>query len=99
GHDIVGAKLAEEFLIEFTDDEKFIGEVVALVRWHMQVLFVTKKMPFADIKTMTEEADITQLALLGLSDRLGREGADREEEIKNIMKFIEIVGQRTSAHK
>ena len=49
-HDKVGAELCREFLEVFTDDEEFIKQVTALVRWHMQTLFVIKNLPFADVK-------------------------------------------------
>jgi tRNA nucleotidyltransferase (CCA-adding enzyme) len=51
-HDKVGQKLCIDFLREFTDDEEFILRVSILVRWHMQILFVVKELPFADIKSM-----------------------------------------------
>ncbi|MDD2498520.1 MAG: HDIG domain-containing protein [Desulfitobacteriaceae bacterium] len=88
-HDKVGAKLAKEFLEEFTDDSKFVEVVATLIRWHMQILFVVKDWPFADIKTMKQQVDINEVALLGLCDRLGRLNEDREEEEKNIQTFIQ----------
>src|SRR5699024_3083156 len=90
-HDKIGADLTEKFLIEFTDDTKFINEVVAMVRWHMQILFALKKFPFADLETMKREVDVKEITLLGLCDRLGRLGADTEEELDNINKFLKIL--------
>ncbi|MEL7567968.1 MAG: HDIG domain-containing metalloprotein [Dehalobacterium sp.] len=75
-HDILGAKLAKDFLQEFTDDHEFINAVAELIRWHMQILFVVKELPLADIKTMKEQIDINEVALLGLCDRLGRLNGD-----------------------
>ncbi|MGI6066378.1 MAG: HDIG domain-containing metalloprotein [Bacillota bacterium] len=88
-HDKLGAKLAKEFLEKFTDDTNFIEAVAKLIRWHMQILFVVKDLPFADIKTMKQQVDINEVALLGLCDRLGRLKEDRDEEEKNIKTFIE----------
>lgn len=88
-HDKAGAKLAKDFLQVFSDDHKFIDAVAELVRWHMQILFVVKGRPFADIKTMKERVDIHEVALLGLCDRLGRLNKDREAEEKNIRIFIQ----------
>ena len=45
-HDTVGAKMAREFLEYFNQDEVFINKVISLVRWHMQILFVTKNSRF-----------------------------------------------------
>lgn len=90
-HDIVGARIAKDFLREFDEDDNVIGEVGALVRWHMQALFIVKDLPFADIKTMLEEVSIEEIALLALCDRLGRGGMTEEkirEEKESIRIFI-----------
>jgi len=87
-HDIVGAELTRKFLSEFVKDAVFIEKVAELVRWHMQVLFVIKNLPFADIRSMKKNTDINQIALLGFCDRMGRLGANQEEEENNIKKFL-----------
>lgn len=89
-HDRVGAGLAKEFLQELTSDFSFINNVEALVRWHMQLLFVVKDMPFKNIPAMVSEIDIEELALLCWCDRMGRTGASEALEKENIRKFIEI---------
>ncbi len=88
-HDKIGAELARKFLMEFSEDDTFIRKVMMLVRWHMQILFVVNNMPFADVETMKKQADITEVALLGLCDRLGRLHADRRKEESNIRAFLE----------
>lgn len=88
-HDKEGARLAKEFLKNFTQNTEFINNVSSLVRWHMQILFVVKDMSFSDISKMKKEVDIEEVALLGLCDRLGRGGAIRSEEEENIRIFIE----------
>ena len=45
-------------------------------------------MPFADVQGMKQNADIREIALLGLCDRLGRKGADRRREEENIRTFM-----------
>lgn len=89
-HDKVGAELARKFLWECTDDEGFVEETAELIRWHMQILFVVNKLPFADIKTMQEKTDINEVALLGFCDRMGRLEPDRNKEEENIKNFLEI---------
>ncbi|MFA9380795.1 MAG: HDIG domain-containing metalloprotein [Acetanaerobacterium sp.] len=88
-HDRAGAALAREFLSCFTDDERLIGAVYYLVRYHMQILYVVNNLPFADIKGMKEHTDIHEIALLGLCDRLGRTGSDRQKEERNIRIFLD----------
>lgn len=71
GHETLGAELARRFLQRFSADQDLIGRVCALIRYHMQVLFVGKGMPFADVNGMRENADLEEVALLGLCDRYG----------------------------
>ena len=90
-HDTVGAELCRKFLETFTEDEAFIKQVTALVRWHMQTLFVLKDLPFGDVKSMSLEISIKEIALLSQCDRLGRgeisQGKIKEEK-ENIKSFI-----------
>ena len=87
-HDKVGAELSRVFLRVFTEDEKFVLDVYQLIRYHMQVLFVVKDLPFADIKGIQTDTDIKELALLGLCNRLGRQGSDKRKEENNIDLFL-----------
>ena len=92
-HDKAGAKLAREFLGVFTTDTAFTQRVVGLVRYHMQILFVVKGMPFADIQGMKREVNINDVALLGRCDRLGRKGVNQQLEEQNIRIFLEKSNQ------
>ncbi len=91
-HDKVGAKLVTAFLNYFETDQNFIRQVSMLVRYHMQILFVVKKMPFADIKGMKRDTDVEEVALLGLCDRMGRGKKNQKEEENNIKSFLKMVG-------
>lgn len=88
-HDEIGAQLAMQFLHQFIDDDDFINEVAFLVKYHMQILFLLKNPRFANIEQMAQTCNAEEVALLGLCDRLGRKGANIEEEEKNIKIFIE----------
>lgn len=90
-HDKVGEDMAANFLKEYYDDREFIDKVAAIVRWHMQPLFVLKELPFADIKSMVKDIDIEEVALFSLCDRLGRGGKldnEIEKEKENNEKFL-----------
>ena len=93
-HDIVGADMTKEFLTYFNEEQNFISKVTALVRWHMQSLFVTKNMKFQNISNMLEEVNTNEIVLVSLSDRLGRGNLDFNE-IKNtrieVNKFEEKI--------
>ena len=88
-HDRLGAQMTEKFLEAFGCDDSFVKEVSALVRWHMQLLFVTKALPFADVQAMKSQTDLNDVALLGFCDRMGRLGADRTAEEQNIALFLQ----------
>ena len=78
-HESVGADMTKEFLTYFNEEESFTSKVTALVRWHMQSLFVTKNMKFQNIRNMLEDVDINEIVLVSLSDRLGRGNLDSTE--------------------
>lgn len=86
-HDKVGEKKAKELLNQVCDDEEFIRLVCAMVRWHMQILFIAKNMAFSDLKAMKREVDVDEVALLGMCDRIGRLGVERNQVMKDIAKF------------
>ena len=94
-HDKVGAELAREFLVVFISDRQFIERVVALVRWHMQILFVVNDLPFKEIQKMKSEVNIKDISLLGWCDRMGRKNADEERERGIIEEFYEKVNDET----
>ncbi|HML45841.1 MAG TPA: HDIG domain-containing protein [Clostridia bacterium] len=101
-HDKVGAELSKAFLRECTDDSLFIREVSELIRYHMQMLYVLKGLPFADIQGMLDNTDIREVALLGLCDRLGRLNCDRGREQADTRAFLQkcdsVLPKRTPAH-
>ncbi|NLB43433.1 MAG: HDIG domain-containing protein [Clostridiales bacterium] len=91
-HDKMGVGLAVNFLKEFNEDSEFISKVAAMVRWHMQILFVVKDMPFARPKEMVKQVPVDEMALLGYCDRMGRGEITKEREDKekeNIRIFLE----------
>ncbi|MGE4353422.1 MAG: HD domain-containing protein [Oscillospiraceae bacterium] len=88
-HDREGYRLAGDFLSALTDETDFIENVMWLVRYHMQVLYVTHGLPFQDIPGMRAHTDSYDVALLGYCDRLGRTGADADAERRSITLFLE----------
>ncbi len=94
-HDKIGAELANQFLAACTDEKAFINKVSLLVYYHMQTLYVLKELPFMDIAGMRRQVNISDAALLGFCDRLGRTGADIEDETENTLLFLEKCDERT----
>lgn len=95
-HDKVGAEMTREFLEFFKQNPEFIDKVSSVVRWHMQSLFVNNKLPFGDIKSMLKEIDVEEIALVSLSDRMGRGEMDKlkrgetKEAIENFRRVCLI---------
>lgn len=90
-HDLVGAKLSEKFLLYYTKDKHLINKVSMMVKYHMHMLYVLKRLPFGNPKQMIKEVDLHDIALLCRCDRLGRIGADIEAETKNYKDFLKII--------
>ncbi|MBU3215978.1 HDIG domain-containing protein [Clostridium estertheticum] len=101
-HDKVGSELSKRFLCALTNDEELIIQVTALVRWHMQTLFVTKDLPFSNVEEMRSDISIKEIALLSLCDRLGRGDMNETkicEEKENIESFIRKCEERSLSSK
>lgn len=93
-HDKEGERLVHEFLECFTEDKAFIDKVARMARWHMQILFVTNRLPFADINNMKKQVDINEIALLGFCDRMGRgNDQDVQEELETMENFIRVCNE------
>ncbi len=90
-HDKVGEELCIDFLKYFECDQAFIDAVSSMVRYHMHMLYVLKKLPYADMKGLIKRVDIYELALLCLCDRMGRTDADSELEEEENSKFLQIL--------
>ncbi|HEX2986251.1 MAG TPA: HD domain-containing protein [Caproiciproducens sp.] len=90
-HERAGSDLTVKFLSCFTQDHRWIEKVAALVRWHMQVLFVMNDLPFGDIQSMKEQTNVREVGLLGFCDRMGRLGSNREQEEDNYRIFLEKI--------
>ena len=88
GHDTLGAKLAREFLEFFGCDDAFIDEVVHLVQWHMQLLYFEKSLPFFKEAELREKANIDDVGLLNLCDRIGRKNSDELQEEQKVQRFV-----------
>lgn len=87
-HDKIGEEMAEKFLEFFNEDKNFINKVKAIIRWHMQPLFIIKDLPFKDIENMKKDVDPKEIYLISLCDRMGRGPLTEEQkyEIKNQLK-------------
>ncbi len=90
GHDKVGELMTLKFLVDITDDVTFIRAVSKLVRWHMQPLYVEKKLPFANLAAMKEETSPYEIGLLSICDRLGRIDIADNEKIKNELQRMTL---------
>ena len=90
-HDKVGEGMSREFLLFYDCERRFIDSVAAMVRYHMHMLYVLRKLPYADMTGLLKRVDIYDLALLCLCDRLGRTNADPIEEDKDYKEFLQVL--------
>lgn len=92
-HDKVGEEEGKKFLNYFVDDESFKVKVSKLIRYHMHLLYIMNKLPFADMEGLRKYVDINDISYVFLSDRFGRGGLTEEDkiEIRNeVEKFKEM---------
>ncbi len=94
-HDKRGAELAGKFLLALTAQTDFVDRVVRLIRYHMQILYVNKSLPFMDIPGMRKHTNLRDVALLGYCDRLGRTGAQPEAVREEIVMFLRNFDEQT----
>ena len=91
-HDKVGEKEVLDFLSYFNVDSDFAYNVSKLVRYHMHLLFIYNNLPYGDIEGLLREVDINDIALVFLSDRLGRGGLSKKDEekvVKQVKDFYD----------
>jgi putative nucleotidyltransferase with HDIG domain len=94
-HDKAGEELCIAFLQCFNCEQAFVDSVASMVRYHMHMLYVLRKLPYADLKGLLKRVDIYELALLCLCDRLGRTDADSEVEEKEYNEFLQVLRKFT----
>lgn len=97
-HDTAGEKLCIDFLAYFTKDMEFINETAALVRYHMHMLYINKKLPYADNSGLLRRVDAETIALLCRCDRLGRQGVDTAAEETEYLQFLEKLRKMKDLH-
>lgn len=93
-HDVEGERLCIQFLRVFAaEDNEFVSKVSSLVRYHMHILYLLKNLPFKDISGLLKRVDIEEIALLCRCDRLGRTGADTQQEDAEYLEFLSRLQQ------
>ena len=90
-HDKIGAELVRKILTTYNIREEQIDKVCTLVRYHMHHLFIIKNLPYGNVESLVKEVDINDMALLFISDRLGRLQETYDEKSKEIFDVLEIL--------
>ena len=62
-----------------------------MVRYHIHHLFIIKNLPYGNVESLVKEVDINDMALLFISDRLGRLQETYDEKSKEIFDVLEIL--------
>jgi putative nucleotidyltransferase with HDIG domain len=97
-HDKAGEKLTADFLTCFSKDREFVNRTAALVRYHMHMLYINKKLPYADNSGLLKRVDAETIALLCRCDRLGRQGVDAATEESEYLQFLENLRKMKDLH-
>ena len=90
-HDKIGADLARKILKNYDIKEDEIDKVCNMVRYHMHHLFIIKNLPYGNVEGLINDVDINDMALLFISDRLGRNQETYEEKSKEVLDVLEIL--------
>ncbi|MEN8075651.1 HD domain-containing protein [Clostridioides difficile] len=98
-HDTEGDKIANDILTyyNYSEDEKI--RILNLVKYHMHHLYIIKNLPFARTSEMVKMADLNDMILMFVSDRIGRGQVEKEKklnEIDDIEKVIQILERNYS---
>ncbi|MGL5245494.1 MAG: HD domain-containing protein, partial [Sarcina sp.] len=96
-HDMVGAEMAEEILKKLSDNRDFHKMIIMLIKHHMSYLYITKNLPFGDIKGLVNSGDIHDIALITFCDRIGRgeiSNKRKKEILDDINNFVEEMKNR-----
>ncbi len=88
-HDTVGRDEAEKFLEQFDFlDKQFKNDVLKIVLYHMQPLFILKNMKeFMQKEEVVKNIDIELLANVFYCDKSGRAGVDMKDVEKSVSEF------------
>lgn len=90
-HDKIGANLVKNILESYDMDKEEINEVCTLVKYHMHHLFIINNLPYGNVEGLIQEVNINDMALLFISDRLGRLQSTYEEKSNEIRDVLEIL--------
>lgn len=92
-HDKVGEEEGMLFLNNFIENYDFKNKVSKMIRYHMHLLYIMNKLPFADMEELKKNVDINDISYVFLSDRCGRGNltkADKAQVEKEVNKFREM---------
>lgn len=90
-HDKIGEEVVRKILTSYEMDKNEIDKVCSLVKYHMHHLFIIKNLPYGNVNGLINEVDINDMALLFISDRLGRLQDTYEEKSKEVLDVLEIL--------
>lgn len=87
-HDKVGEEEGKLFLDNIIEDHEFNRKVSKMIRYHMHLLYIMNKLPFADMEGLNNNVDINDISYVFLSDRFGRGNLTNEDKV-NIEKEVD----------
>lgn len=90
-HDQMAEPHIRELLQYSTLTKEQIQTIQNLVWYHMHMMFVLKKMPYADLPGLASKVDKREICLLSYSDRVGRKNSNRKEVMREVRQYYDIL--------
>lgn len=96
-HDRVGGEITRRLLREYSDDTYLNEKIISLVKHHSAPIFIINRISYSIID-LINTADIHDVALLSLCNRLGNLSSKNNDLEKNLLasnQFLKIMSSKT----
>ncbi|WP_300260186.1 HD domain-containing protein [Clostridium sp.] len=96
-HDRIGGEITRRLLIECSNDNSLNEKIISLVKHHSAPIFILNRVSYS-IMDLINTADIHDVALLSLCNKLGNLSSKNNDLEKNLLasnKFLKIMSSKT----
>ncbi len=96
-HDRVGGEITRRLLREYSDDTYLNEKIISLVKHHSAPIFIINRVSYSIID-LINTADIHDVALLSLCNRIGNLSSKNNDLEKNLLasnQFLKIMSSKT----
>lgn len=100
-YNIISSEMSRRILRDYIDDLTLRDNITSLIKHHTTHLSILNRSKSGEILNMIETADIHDVALLSLCDRLGEKNLSIEDKnviLDEINKFLDIMSSKTGTN-